>query len=169
MSLTHQEPAPPADPSSPELPASLAQPAPSAVASTPSGQTGEKARTPKWQKWDDFYVTKIADELTFVRVQTDPTLEAVVGAYYSMPARTDWTLQALEEVERQTRPRATARVHTTETELAGCIRTALHKNSSDVEGPYSDLVQRLRRYGKGIVVARPEREHPLWRLSLIHI
>lgn len=163
-------PAPRQQASAPASPISgpPSSPPPVMAAGTPAPETSVPETTKQRQRTqtEHIYVTRTANELTFLHVQTDRALDATVGTYHSQPLKDQWTLQAIEEIDRMSRARSTVFVHTTESELVSEIRTTLRQvpGQGDV---FSDIKRRLKRYGKDVLIARPERESPLWRETML--
>lgn len=156
-----------APPISPERP--LPTPALDATQdSTGSGPSdiGESAKRRNFVQYEDIYVTRSAGELIFLHVQNDRTLDATIGTFHTRPQTTEWILQALEEVARMSRARSTVRVHTTETELVNVIRGPL-RQAPGQDDPYANFKRQLKRFGREIIIARPERESPLWRETML--
>lgn len=124
-----------------------------------------KAKQRQYRQYDDVYITRAAGDLLFIRVFEDSKREATVGAFHQQPAQERWVLQALEEAARLARARSTVRIHTTESEIAEVLRAGgLRSKASDSE--YGELKRNLAQAGKDFILARPERETPVWRKML---
>lgn len=123
----------------------------------------DKAR--RFNQYEDIYVTRFAGELTVIRVFFDHKTGSTTGVYTSRPASSDeqWMAEALREAGAMSRPRSTIRIHTTETDLVDAVR-ALRPGGAQKSAEWmTDLNRELARKGQFIVLARPERETPMWR------
>lgn len=145
----------PEGPSAPEVPVTAPTP-PTAENASPS----EQGKRRDYRQTDDVYITRFAGELTFIHVLKDVRLDATVGQYHSQPESGDWRVQALLEAARMSRARSLIRIHTTEAELVNLVRDLRGRESRP---EYVELVRVLARSGKALVIARPEREGPIWR------
>lgn len=134
------------------------EPVPSAGPATPEPKR-EAPQKRLHRQFDDVYITSFAGQVTYVHVQKDARLNATIGNYHTQPQGEHWVRQALAEAARLCRTRSTIRIHTTEPEITAALR--------DLRGAprdeYGDLRATLARSGKTLVLARPERESPIWR------
>ena len=142
------------DPTPTPPPPATPQPQPHAQDQAPEPT---KQRRP-YRQYDDIYITRFAGIITYLHVLKDARLDATVGNYHSQPQDNNWVVQALTEAARLSRTRSTIRIHTTESEITSAIRDL--RNKSD---EYSELNRALVKSGKSFVLARPERESPIWR------
>ena len=129
---------------------------------TPVVPQANPAQTPKQHarsQYDDVYITRFGFEISYIHVLEDHRLDATVGKYHTQTATQDWITQALSEASRLSRSRSAIRIHTTEPDLVEAVRS-LRSNS---DARYGELKRDLARSGKTVVLARPERETPMWR------
>lgn len=111
----------------------------------------------QYTQYDDVYITRYAGDVSYIHVLRDYRMDATVGKYHSQPAGPNWVEDALTEAARLCRTRSTIRVHTTESDLIEQLRTF---RSAERLQP---LRKSLTQSGKAFVLARPERETPIWR------
>ncbi|WP_244898075.1 hypothetical protein [Deinococcus indicus] len=140
---------PPPPPAAPQLTAQL-------HAQDQAAEPAPQKRS--FRQFDDIYITRFAGIITYVHVLKDARLDATIGNYHSQPQDDHWVVQALTEAARLSRTRSTIRIHTTESEITSAIRDLRHKSDE-----YGELARSLAKSGKSFVLARPERESPIWR------
>lgn len=131
------------------------------MASEPQSQTPEEEtnKQRRYQQYEDIYITRFAGEINLIRVAKDYRLDTMTGYYTSRPVTSeDWIPEALQEASAMSRVRSTIRIHTTESDLVEVVRNVRTKNTLPAE-----LTRNLARKGQIVVLARPERETPMWR------
>jgi hypothetical protein len=126
----------------------------------PTPGTPHTVKSRDYRQADDVYITRFAGELSYIHVLKDIRLDATVGQYHSQPESEAWQVTALMEAARMSRARSMIRVHTTEPDLVTIVRD-LQRRENRPE--YVELKNFLNRTGRSLVVARPERESPIWR------
>ncbi|WP_162865771.1 hypothetical protein [Deinococcus wulumuqiensis] len=167
-------PSPPA-PIDATLPAESGPPAASstpvdlaALVETQSPPTTPEARkSRRFNQYEDIYVTRFAGEVTLIRVFYDHGTKTTSGIYTSHPGNgAEWMDMALMEASAMSRPRSSIRIHTTESDLVDLVRS-LRPGQKGQASP--ELIRSLARKGQMMMLARPERETPMWRKVMLMI
>lgn len=134
---------------------------------SPSEATPEANKARKFNQYEDIYITRFGKEVTLIRVYYDYAIKATIGIYTTRPEDgEEWLNMALMEASAMSRPRSSIRIHTTESDLVDLVRS-LRPGQKGQASP--ELMRTLARKGQIVMLARPERETPMWRKVMLMI
>jgi hypothetical protein len=115
---------------------------------------------------DDIYVTRSAGQYSIIRVVRLGKDGTLVGTYHTrdLPTGDHWAAEAILTAVLPTRTGSMVRLHTNDKDIMAAMR--LFRERSKTHPSLTELSRHLAQMDKLLVIARPERELPIWRSML---
>lgn len=160
----------PAEPKAAVLPVPKAPPLPplsepKSVAARERDRDRERDRSRRTSV-DDIYVTRFAGQYSIIRVVRLSKDGTLVGTYHTrdLPEGDHWAAEAILTAVLPTRAGSMVRLHTNDREIMAAMR--LFRDRTRSHPSLAELSRHLTQMDKLLVIARPERELPIWRSML---
>ncbi|WP_157451531.1 hypothetical protein [Deinococcus aquatilis] len=154
----------PAAPKAAVLPVPEAPPAPAlSEAKSPTPRERDRSRR---TTVDDIYVTRSAGQYSIIRVVRLGKDGTLVGTYHTrdLPTGDHWAAEAILTAVLPTRTGSMVRLHTNDKDIMAAMR--LFRERTKTHPSLTELSRHLNQMDKLLVIARPERELPIWRSML---